>query len=116
MTGATRCGFAGLCMFVGACATPPRLVENAVPSASVKIEALVRRGCYECLRVAHAQAKDARLTEYAFETALLLAARSKELGLPHTDWISIAQNNIPAGRGWQDYLDIVLSQPLDPFS
>jgi tetratricopeptide (TPR) repeat protein len=84
--------------------------------AAADVQGLVSSGCYRCLEAAFAKAAAAGLREQAFESALLLAARSKELGLPHARWIDAARGFLPAAAGWERFIDIVLSIPLDPFS
>jgi tetratricopeptide (TPR) repeat protein len=87
-----------------------------VADPRVAIDALVRRGCYACMQEAFEQATAAGARDAAFEAALLLALRSKELGLPYMSWVAQARGRVPDAPGWQDYLDIVLSVPSDPFS
>lgn len=87
-----------------------------VPNVGSNIETFVRRGCYACLEEAFAAAAAAGRHDAAFETALLLALRSKELGLPHAPWIARARARLPEGPDWQPYLDMVLSVPADPLS
>jgi tetratricopeptide (TPR) repeat protein len=100
--------------------------------ARIDVSALIKRGCYNCLEAAYAAASglDPRdnLTQgiesvdhasrdpAAFEAALLLAARSKELGLPYEPWLDRARTVIPAGLDWSDYLTIVLALRVDPLS
>ena len=109
------------------CATRPAPVIDTSRLAAADVERLVSSGCYRCLESAFATAAAAGLREQAFESALLLAARSKELGLPHGRWIEAARGAVPAGTmlastlplasaGWEKLIDIVLSIPLDPFS
>jgi hypothetical protein len=61
--------------------------------ARANVDALIQRGCYHCLEEAYAAASDPA----AFETALLLAARLKELGLPYQPWLERARAVMPAG-------------------
>ena len=61
--------------------------------ARVDVSALIERGCYHCLERAY------RLAPQPFEAALLLAARSKELGLPYEPWLERARAVINAGPG-----------------
>jgi tetratricopeptide (TPR) repeat protein len=103
-------------LVAASCATRPAPVAEARPSPLMAIDALVQRGCYRCLEDAFARAVEAGAAERTFETALLLAARAKELGLPHARWIDAARGALPAEPGWAKFIDIVLSIPLDPFS
>src|SRR5688500_5597588 len=94
------------------CATRPAPVVDTARLAAAEVESLVSSGCYRCLESAFAKAAAAGLREQAFESALLLAARSKELGLPHARWIEAARGVVPlAGAGWEKFIDIVLSIP-----
>ena len=103
-------------VFAG-CAARPAPVVDTSRLAAAEIDGLLSSGCYRCLESAFAKAATAGLREQAFESALLLAARSKELGLPHARWIEAARGTLPApGAGWETLIDIVLSIPLDPFS
>lgn len=103
-------------ILAGCASRPPVLVDTSRLVAS-EVQALVAGGCYSCLESAFAKASAAGLREQTFESALLLAARSKELGLPHARWIEAARGSLPAsGAGWEKFIDIVLSVPLDPFS
>lgn len=101
---------------LAACSPRPPILVAPVVDPRVAIDSLVRRGCYTCLEEAFEQATAAGAEDAAFETALLLALRSKELGLPHLSWVAQARGQVPDAPGWQDYLDIVLSVPSDPFS
>ena len=80
--------------------------------AQAEVNALIQRGCYHCLEGAYAAASESS----AFEAALLLAARSKELGLPYEPWLERARAVIPAGPDWSDYLAIVQALRIDPLS
>lgn len=104
------------CLLLGACSVRPPVAVTPAVDPSAGIEALVRRGCYACLEAAFTAATAAGAHDAAFETALLLALRSKELGLPHAPWIARAREWLPEGPDWQHYLDIVLSVPADPLS
>jgi tetratricopeptide (TPR) repeat protein len=102
---------------LAACSTHPPAVVTPAVDPRVEIDALVRRGCFTCLEEALALADAAGAHDAAFETALLLALRSKELGLPHLSWVARARERAPdTPPGWRDYLDMVLSVPSDPFS
>jgi len=96
-------------------ARPPVVVPPAVDPLA-EIEAHVRRGCYHCLEQAFDAAAAAGANDAAFEAALLLALRSKELGLPHEAWVAQARDRSPEGPEWREYVDIVLSVPPDPLS
>jgi len=51
-----------------------------------------------------------------YETAVLLAARSKELGLDWRPWVARAQEALPPGSGWTIYIDVVQGLQDDPLS
>jgi len=103
------------CVLAG-CATRPAPLVDAAVLVAADVERLVSGGCYRCLESAFARAAAAGLREQAFEAALLLAARAKELGLPHARWIEAARGTVPASAGWEKLIDVVLSIRLDPFS
>ena len=83
-------------------------------------DALFARGCYRCLQQAFTAYDSLRLSGYqpaltstrAFETAILLAAREKELAMEATGWIAKAEA-LPASRGAEGrrYLEIVRALP-----
>ena len=86
------------------------------PSPVAEIDALVRQGCYRCLESAFNAASAAGLREKVYETAVLLAARSKELGLDWGPWVARAHEALPPGSGWTIYLDVVQGLQDDPLS
>jgi tetratricopeptide (TPR) repeat protein len=94
----------------GAIATPPDI------SSTTAIDALIARGCFDCLRQAYDAAVAASNQNRTFETAVLLAARAKELGLPHAPWLERARAALPAGPDWSDYLAIVQALRIDPLA
>jgi tetratricopeptide (TPR) repeat protein len=77
---------------------------------------LIERGCYECLSRAYTTAVAVSDRSRTFETALLLAARSKELGLPYAEWLQHARAVQPPGADWNDYLAIVQALRIDPLA
>lgn len=79
------------------------------------VSPLLEQGCYSCLEQAFAAAS-ASGGASAFESALLLVLRSKELGLPFAAWLERARTFVPAGDGWKEYLAIVEGVPADPLS
>ena len=106
---------AGLVLTVGCAARP--VAPPAEPAAPVvDVDALIRLGCYRCLEEAFAAALAAGATEQVFETAVLLTARSKELGLPPGPWLEHALEILPPGPDWAAYFDIVNTQQVDPLS
>src|SRR5687768_14249715 len=104
-----------VCALLGACAarTPARSVA-APPAPSV--DRLVHRGCYACLEEAFATASSSGVSAAAFEAAVLLTLRSKELGLPFAQWLERARTLAPREPGWADYLVIAEALPADPLS
>ena len=93
---------------------PP--AASAVSSAGAASDALVARGCYRCLEHAYDAAASATDHVRTFETAVLLVARSKELGLPYAPWLERARGLEPAGPDWADYLAIVQALRIDPLA
>ncbi|HXD19137.1 MAG TPA: tetratricopeptide repeat protein [Vicinamibacterales bacterium] len=89
---------------------------DPTPSRAGDIDRLVERGCYRCLEQAHEAAAAASDAVRTFETALLLAARSKELGLPFAPWMEKARAAAPPGPDWSDYLAIVDALRIDPLA
>jgi tetratricopeptide (TPR) repeat protein len=51
-----------------------------------------------------------------FESALLITARAKELGLPYGPWLERARAVLPEGPDWSDYLAIVQALRIDPLA
>ena len=84
--------------------------------AAPSVDPLIEQGCYACLEDAFARASASGARAPAFEAALLLTLRSKELGLPFATWLERARMLAPGVPGWGDYLAIVESVPADPFS
>jgi tetratricopeptide (TPR) repeat protein len=82
-------------------------------AALAAIDALEQQGCYRCLERAHEAATAAGNRQRIFETALLLTARAKELGLPFSTWLEQAATATPAGPEWADYLAIVRALRID---
>jgi tetratricopeptide (TPR) repeat protein len=102
-------------LLTAACAARPPLPPPVPAPPSVDVDGLVRQGCYRCLEDAF-EAVKGRNTPQAFEIALLLAARAKELGLPHEPWLAEAQTSLPVAAEWATYLEIVTAQQVDPLS
>ncbi|MBI2188435.1 MAG: hypothetical protein HYU37_15140 [Acidobacteria bacterium] len=107
---------AAACVLLSACGARQPITVAPARDPRADIDALVRQGCYTCLEEALAGASAAGLHDAAFEAALLLALRSKELGLPYEAWVARARDLRPAGADWREYLDVVLSVPPDPLS
>ncbi len=94
--------------------SPP--AASPISSAGAASDALVARGCYRCLEHAYDAAASATDRVRTFETAVLLVARSKELGLPYAPWLERARASMPAGPDWADYLSIVQGLRIDPLA
>ena len=108
-----------LVLLTTACATrppAPAALPNRPAAPAVDVDALVRRGCYRCLESAWHAASNSGNEQAAFEIALLLVARSKELGLPFDRWLDEARGSLPVGTEWELYLDVVTAQQPDPLS
>jgi tetratricopeptide (TPR) repeat protein len=96
---------------IGAAAAP-----EPAPSRTQEIDTLTGRGCYHCLEDAYDAAVAASDRGRTFETALLLSARSKELGLPFAPWLDRARAAAPPGPEWSDYVAIVDALRIDPLA
>ena len=94
----------------------PAAAARVDSATAASIDALVQRGCYHCLEQAHQAALAAGDRIRIFETALLLVARAKELGLPFSTWLSHALAATPPGADWSDYLKIVQALRTDPLA
>jgi tetratricopeptide (TPR) repeat protein len=101
-----------------ACAARPAAIATpaATTSSTSTIDALIARGCFGCLTQAYSAAVTASNQSRIFETALLLTARAKELGLPYAEWLERARAALPAGPDWSDYLAIVQALRIDPLA
>ena len=86
----------------------------AAPSRTAAIDQLIDQGCYHCLQRAYDESVAAADPIRTFETALLLTARAKELGLPFAPWLDRARAATPPGADWLDYLAIVQALRIDP--
>jgi tetratricopeptide (TPR) repeat protein len=76
--------------------------------------ALMREGCFECLRAALDAARARGDAAGVFEAASLLALRAKELGMPPEPWLNAAGESQPAGTAWEVFSAIVAAIPADP--
>src|SRR5690349_19823758 len=101
-----------------ACAVRPGViaVPAATTSSSAAIDILIARGCFGCLTQAYHAAIAASDQTRTFETALLLTARAKELGLPYGPWLERARAALREGPDWSDYLAIVRALRIDPLA
>src|SRR4030095_7814893 len=100
-----------------ACAVrPPAIAAPAATSSTATIDTLIARGCFGCLTQAYNAAVAAANQIRTFETALLLTARAKELGLPYGSWLDRARAALPGGPDWSDYLAIVQALRIDPLA
>ena len=107
------------CALSAACATrgpAPAAPPVAAPAPAVNVERLLERGCYRCLEEAFATTSASGAAEAAFQAAILLTLRSKELGLPFTQWLERARALLPGDPAWRQYLAITDSVPQDPLS
>jgi len=94
----------------------PKTLPLAPAPAAAPVAPLIERGCYSCLEEAFAAASASGERDAAFEAALLLTLRSKELGLPFASSLERARTFAPSAPGWADYLAIVEAAPVDPLS
>ena len=103
-------GLAAIVLTAACAARPPAVLPTAPP---VDVGALIRQGCWTCLEKAFTVASAAGPRDQAFEAAILLVARSKELGLPPGAWLERALTILPQGSDWAAYYAIVNSLPPD---
>jgi tetratricopeptide (TPR) repeat protein len=92
---------------------PPASPPGGDSAAFAAIDSSIEQGCYLCLMRAHDAAITSGNRQRIFETALLLTARAKELGLPFSTWLEQATDAAPAGPEWADYLAIVRALRID---
>jgi tetratricopeptide (TPR) repeat protein len=78
----------------------------------VDVTALIRQGCFESLE----RALRAAQGEQAFEVAVLLTLRAKELGMPYADYRDRAGALLPDDPLFATYLDVVDALPADALS
>lgn len=102
-----------LALLAGCAGRTPPALDAATPAP---VSPLLEQGCYSCLEQAFAGASASGAGTSAFESALLLVLRSKELGLPFTAWLDRARTFMPAGESWKQYLAIAEAVPADPLS
>src|SRR5512147_1481352 len=76
------------------------------PPRTDDLTVLIEQGCYRCLERAYEQAHARGAGQQAFEAAVLLVLRSKELGLPFADWLAKARAAAPEGDASALYLTI----------
>lgn len=102
--------------FLGGCSPrPPVTVAPAPPRTDDLVEAIAR-GCFRCLEQAYDVAQVRGLRGVAFEAAVLLTLRSKELGLPFDQWLERARGLAPADNSAATILAIADAAPVDPLS
>lgn len=97
-------------------------VRKAQAERLAEADALFARGCYTCLAKAYDVFEALRLAGFepaamaarAFDTAILLAAREKELAMPADPWIDRARALAPRDSGRAIYLEIVRGLPWAP--
>jgi tetratricopeptide (TPR) repeat protein len=94
-------------------APPP--VAPAPPRVD-DLTALIEQGCYRCLERAYEQGLARGAAQHAFESAVLLTVRSKELGLPFSEWLARAREAAPDGPAAALYLTIADALPPDRLS
>jgi len=114
-----RAGFvvAALVIAAGCAARRPASVPaEAAPPRVDDLTALIEQGCYRCLERAYELAHARGAQEQAFQSAVLLVLRSKELGLPFEEWRSKARASAPEGDAAALYLTIADAVPPDRLS
>src|SRR5688500_14784285 len=93
---------------------PAPAVRPAPVSPVVEVMPLIERGCYRCLEEAFAVASTQRQTDRAFEAAVLLVLRSKELGMSADAWVERARAIAGANGAWTQLLQMINAVPPDP--
>jgi tetratricopeptide (TPR) repeat protein len=110
-------GIAALVCVTGCAAHGPAAAPAvAAPPRIDDLTALIEQGCYRCLERAYDQAHARGAGQQAFEAAVLLVLRSKELGLPFGDWLTKARAASQEGEASALYLTIADALPPDRFS
>ena len=92
---------------------PADPVAVVPPAPVVDVAALIAHGCFSCLQRALAAARDQNDTPLAFEAAVLLALRAKELGLPHDEWMAQARALAAEDAGLRLIVEMADAMPLD---
>jgi len=101
----------------GCASTRPAAVQVAPAPARVDdLNALIARGCFRCLEQAYELAQTRGARPQAFEAAVLLVLRSKELGLAFEDWRVKARAAAPEGDAYALYLTLADAIAPDRFS
>jgi len=99
---------------------PPQLLAEMA-----KADALVSEGCYTCLKeslaifekLRQAKVQPAGVAEKTFDTAVLIAIREKELGIPGGDSMALARKLVvPARQAVLDAAELIIGDTtgLDP--
>jgi tetratricopeptide (TPR) repeat protein len=108
---------AALVVAAGCAARRPAPVQaETAPPRVDDLTALIEQGCYRCLEKAYEQAQARGAGQQAFESAVLLVLRSKELGLPFGEWLAKARAASPEGEAAALYLTIADAIPPDRLS
>jgi len=108
---------AALVIAAGCAARRPAPVRSeTAPPRVDDLTALIEQGCYRCLEKAYEQAQARGAGQQAFESAVLLVVRSKELGLPFGEWLAKARDVAPDGDASALYLTIADAIPPDRLS
>ena len=113
------------CLPIGLLACGPKGPSPQLRAELAKAEALQSQGCYSCLREAlaifeklgQAKLQPAGLAEKTFDTALLIAIREKELGIPGTEAMAKAKSLVvPSRQPLFDAAELIIGDTsgLDP--
>lgn len=112
----------GVALCLGGCAVPAAKVAAPLASPAKELaeaDALVRAGCFDCLRdgfvkyegvrTTNGMPADAveRATAGSIQTAGLLAVRQRELGMVDDGYLQIARNLLPEQSSLSRVLDII---------
>jgi tetratricopeptide (TPR) repeat protein len=100
----------------GCAARRPAAAAPASPAEQhVDVSALIARGCFRCLERAFAAAERANVPQ-AFEAAVLLALRSKEIGLAYDTWLDRARVLSIDDSARAVFVEVAAAIPPDPLS
>ncbi len=94
---------------LAACA--PKGPSPQLVAEIAKADASLRAGCYTCLQDALAIYQKNKVAQGAFDAALLLTIRDRELGIPHQDsWNRATALALPASKSVLDAADLVIGE------
>jgi tetratricopeptide (TPR) repeat protein len=87
------------------CGSTPARIETVPVDRRADVEALIRAGCYACLREALVLVGDGHALDRRFDILALLAARVREIGFDDGhDWRGLAEKAMPPAPSSRDVL------------